>query len=145
MPLRHEAPDGAGIELFVRRVPAADPARRRGEVWLIAGGPGEPGVSLHPMLATFRAAFPDHDLVIPDHRGTGRSTRLCPAQESIDSTDGVALAGAESSHFIKKRLALHRCRRREEMRAIVPLHVLKLEHAERGFVSELGRLKTAGN
>lgn len=95
MPLRHEAPDGADIELFVRRVPAADPARRRGEVWLIAGGPGEPGVSLHPMLATFRAAFPDHDLVIPDHRGTGRSTRLCPAQESIDSADGVALAGAE--------------------------------------------------
>lgn len=95
LPLRHEAPDGAGIDVFVRRVPAPDTARRRGEVWLVAGGPGEPGVSLHPMLATFRAAFPDHDLVLPDHRGTGRSTRLCPGQESLDSADGVALAETE--------------------------------------------------
>ncbi|MET0328173.1 MAG: alpha/beta fold hydrolase [Luteimonas sp.] len=95
LPLRHEAPDAAGIEVFVRRVPAPDPTRRRGEVWLIAGGPGEPGVALHPMLATFREAFPDHDLVIPDHRGTGRSTRLCPAQESPDSAGGVSLAGTE--------------------------------------------------
>ena len=95
LPLRHEAPDDASVDVFARRVPAPDAERRRGEVWLIAGGPGEPGVSLHPMLATFRAAFPDHDLVIPDHRGTGRSTRLCPAQESPGSADGVALANSE--------------------------------------------------
>jgi pimeloyl-ACP methyl ester carboxylesterase len=95
LPLRHETPDDSSIDIFVRRVPAADVERRRGEVWLIAGGPGDPGVSLHPMFATFRAAFPDHDLVIPDHRGTGRSTRLCPAQESPDSANGVALADSE--------------------------------------------------
>lgn len=95
LPLRHETPEDAGIEVFVRRMPAPEAANRRGEVWLIPGGPGEPGVALHPMIATFRAAFPDHDLVLPDHRGTGRSTRLCPVQEALDSAGGVALADDE--------------------------------------------------
>ena len=95
MPLRHESPDGKAIELFVRRFPAAEPENRRGEVWLVAGGPGEPGASLYPFLSTFRKAFPHHDLVIPDHRGTGESERLCPQQESLGSPAGVALAGEE--------------------------------------------------
>ena len=95
LPLRHEAPQDGAIEVFVRRIPATSPATRRGEVWLIAGGPGEPGTSFHPLLATFRAAFPDHDLLLPDHRGTGRSTRLCPVEEAPGSADGVALAGNE--------------------------------------------------
>ncbi|MGY6519353.1 MAG: alpha/beta fold hydrolase [Lysobacteraceae bacterium] len=95
VPLRHALPDGAIIELFVRRLPAAGPGQRRGEVWLVAGGPGEPGAAFHPLVATFRQAFPDHDLIIPDHRGTGASERICPRQESPDSPDGVALAGEE--------------------------------------------------
>lgn len=95
VPLRHESADGASIELFIRRIPAAEPANRRGEVWLVAGGPGEPGASFHPLLPTFRKAFPHHDLVLPDHRGTGGSERLCQKQESLDSADGVALAGEE--------------------------------------------------
>ena len=81
MPLHHESPDGQSIDLSVRRFPAAETGKRRGEVWLVAGGPGEPGASLYPFLSTFRKAFPHHDLVIPDHRGTGESERLCPQQE----------------------------------------------------------------
>ena len=95
VPLRHEAPDADAIELFVRRFPASEPARRRGEIWLVAGGPGESGAAFHPLLPTFRRAFPHHDLVMPDHRGTGRSEKLCPAQESSDSPDGIALAAEE--------------------------------------------------
>jgi pimeloyl-ACP methyl ester carboxylesterase len=80
-------------ELFVRRFPGQGASR--GQVWLIAGGPGESGASFYPLLNTFRAAFPGYDLMIPDHRGTGFSTRLCPAEESPESPGGTALQGAE--------------------------------------------------
>lgn len=80
-------------ELFVRRFPAKGVAR--GQVWLIAGGPGESGASFYPLLNTFRTAFSGYDLLIPDHRGTGFSTRLCPQEESPESPGGTALQGAE--------------------------------------------------
>lgn len=94
VPLRHESPADGSLKLFVRWFPA-ETVERRGEVWLLAGGPGESGASLYPVVATFRRAFPGYDLVIPDHRGVGRSERICPVQEAADSADGVALAGDE--------------------------------------------------
>lgn len=87
--------DAATVTLFVRKFPAVGVRRSRGQVWLIAGGPGESGASLYPALAAFRAAFAGYDLMIPDHRGTGFSSKLCPVEESPDSADGIALAGAE--------------------------------------------------
>lgn len=94
-PLNPAADASETIDLFVRKFPAADPARRRGEVWFVAGGPGETGASFLPVLPVLRRAFPDHDLVFPDHRGTGYSSKLCPAQEAPDSPDGLSLAGEE--------------------------------------------------
>lgn len=81
--------------MFLRRVPADAAVPRRGEVWLLSGGPGESGASLYPMIQTYQRAFPGFDLVIPDHRGTGRSSRICPTQEALDSPDGTGLAGSE--------------------------------------------------
>lgn len=83
------------IELFVRKFPAANPDRRRGEIWLVAGGPGEPGASFLPVLPVLKRAFPDHDLIIPDHRGTGYSSKICPREEAPESDAGIALAGQE--------------------------------------------------
>jgi pimeloyl-ACP methyl ester carboxylesterase len=80
-------------EIFVRKFPAA--GRAKGSVWLVSGGPGESGASLYPMLGTLRQAFPGFDLLIPDHRGTGYSSRLCPQEEAVGSPGGMALAGAE--------------------------------------------------
>jgi hypothetical protein len=79
-PLDAQAPSGGRIELFVRLFPATTHAV--GQLWLVAGGPGESGASFYPLLARLRAAAPGYDLVIPDHRGTGFSTRLCPAEEA---------------------------------------------------------------
>ncbi|MBZ6377262.1 hypothetical protein B5C34_05810 [Pacificimonas flava] len=101
VPLDHAAPqdgtqDGAqdgSVELFVRKFPAD--GAPQGELWLVAGGPGESGASFYPFLDTLRAAAPGYDLLIPDHRGTGYSARLCPAEESADSPGGTALVGAE--------------------------------------------------
>ncbi len=81
------------MRLFVRQFPAA--GQSKGTLWLVAGGPGESGASLYSMLGVLRSAFPDFDLMIPDHRGTGNSSRLCPQEESADSPGGTALAGAE--------------------------------------------------
>jgi len=95
VPLRHAEADGESITLFVRRIPADPDVARQGEVWLLSGGPGEAGASLYPYIRTYQKAFPGYDLVIPDHRGTGRSTRICPAEEAPQSAEGTALAGSE--------------------------------------------------
>lgn len=92
-PLSYAEPSLGQVELFVRKFPAR--GRSRGQVWLIAGGPGESGATFYPLLDTFRASFPGFDLIVPDHRGTGFSTRLCPAEEAVDSPAGAALAGQE--------------------------------------------------
>lgn len=93
-PLNHAVPDDdEPIELFVRKFPAE--GERRGAVWLIAGGPGESGAAFYPFLDTLRRAFPGMDLIAPDHRGTGYSSKLCPDQEAPDSEDGIDLAGSE--------------------------------------------------
>lgn len=94
-PLRHDTPAGESVQLFVRRIPAAGTTRRRGEAWLLSGGPGESGASLYPYIRTYQRALPGFDLVIADHRGTGRSSRLCPDQEAPDSPGGTGLEGTE--------------------------------------------------
>ncbi|QRO01498.1 alpha/beta fold hydrolase [Archangium violaceum] len=92
-PLDYAEPSRERLELFVRKFPA--PGRAAGQVWLVAGGPGESGASFYPLLKTLRAAFPGYDLLVPDHRGTGFSSRLCQKEEAADSADGFALQGAE--------------------------------------------------
>jgi pimeloyl-ACP methyl ester carboxylesterase len=81
------------VSLFVRMFPAV--GTRRGSVWLIAGGPGESGASFYGLLPKLRDTFPGFDLVVPDHRGTGASTRMCPQEEAVGSPGGTSLAGAE--------------------------------------------------
>ncbi len=92
-PLDPAAPGNDAVELFVRKFPGA--GKPQGQLWLIAGGPGESGASFYSFIATLRAAAPSFDLIIPDHRGTGFSTRLCPAEESSQSDGGAALANQE--------------------------------------------------
>lgn len=81
------------VNIFVRKFPAKGISK--GTVWLVSGGPGESGASLYAMLDVLRKSFPGFDLMIPDHRGTGYSSRLCAREEAADSPGGMALAGAE--------------------------------------------------
>lgn len=83
----------ADIALFIRKFPAIGASR--GQAWLIAGGPGESGASFYGLLPKLRESFPGFDLVVPDHRGTGLSTRMCPNEEVAGSAGGASLAGAE--------------------------------------------------
>lgn len=85
------------MHVFVRKfaadVPAGKPAK--GTLWLVAGGPGESGAAFYSLLPTLRRSFPGFEFLIPDHRGTGHSSRLCKVEESEQSPGGRALAGAE--------------------------------------------------
>ena len=93
VPLDRRQSNGDRISLFIRKFPAR--TKFRGQIWLVAGGPGESGASFYPLLAVLREAFPGFDLIIPDHRGTGFSDRLCPDEERAGSAGGSALEGLE--------------------------------------------------
>lgn len=91
--LNYETPAADTVALFIRKFPSKK--KPKGTVWLITGGPGESGASMYAQLDTMRHSFPDFDLIIPDHRGTGYSSRVCPAEESLASPGGSKLSGAE--------------------------------------------------
>lgn len=80
------------IRVFVRKFPAE--GERRGAVWLLAGGP-QSGAIFYPFVDRLHEAFPGLDLIIPDHRGTGFSTRICPDEEDVSSPGGAGLSGRE--------------------------------------------------
>jgi pimeloyl-ACP methyl ester carboxylesterase len=100
-PLDHGAPASAAresLQLFVRKFPATtlkSGEAARGQLWLVSGGPGESGASLYPFVGRLQALFPGLDLLVPDHRGTGYSSRICPKEEAPQSPGGTALVDAE--------------------------------------------------
>lgn len=79
VPLDYDEPAGASISIALVRLPATDPSRRIGSLFLNPGGPGGSGVDFTlfagPFLFTneVRARF---DLVGFDPRGIARSTAL---------------------------------------------------------------------
>ncbi|RAJ93336.1 alpha/beta hydrolase [Aliidiomarina maris] len=95
LPLDYAGNVEGSVELAIRKFTVEESVQRRGQIWLIHGGPGEPGAGFYPFIEVFRAAFEGFDLIVPDHRGTGESTRLCPAEESLESEAGYAMANSE--------------------------------------------------
>lgn len=78
LPLFHADPEGESIPISLKRVPATQ--KRRGQLWLLNGGPGV-AASAYDWLADMMAlALPDLDVYVPEHRGIGASARLdCPS------------------------------------------------------------------
>lgn len=98
VPLDWNDPDGETIELFAREFVAAE--RRNDDLPLLLhlqGGPGGKGVRPLGRDAWVDAALSRFRLVVPDQRGTGRSTPLSGA-------DFAAMPVAEAA----RRLSLHR-------------------------------------
>ena len=89
----HSTMQDQPVELFVRKFPAR--GDHQGEIWLIAGGPGESGASFYADIEFFRRTFAGYDVMVPDHRGTGYSSKLCMPEETLDSAGGLALVGEE--------------------------------------------------
>lgn len=94
VPVRWDAPRGPTLELFVKRIRGTQPSR--GQLWLIAGGPGNAGDFFETILPLFTVDVTDLDIYLLDHRGTGRSTRLgCAVEEAAASERGATITPAE--------------------------------------------------
>jgi pimeloyl-ACP methyl ester carboxylesterase len=91
VPLDYDRPSGATITLALIRLPASDPARRIGSIFVNPGGPGKSGVDAVRQAgrslfsAEVRARF---DLVGLDPRGIGASTPL-RCFDTLDQALGV--------------------------------------------------------
>ncbi|CAM03100.1 alpha/beta hydrolase family protein [Saccharopolyspora erythraea NRRL 2338] len=78
VPLDHDDPDGATVRLTVSKLPARDPAARRGSLLVNPGGPGGPGVAFAGGLS--RSLPPEvlahYDIIGFDTRHTAHSTPI---------------------------------------------------------------------
>jgi len=69
----------------------------RGQIWLLQGGPGGDGGSMEFLVPTFFEIAPDLEVYLPDHRGTGQSTRLTCPQEHYLSLGGGTIVPDEGA------------------------------------------------
>jgi pimeloyl-ACP methyl ester carboxylesterase len=82
VPVALERPGGTTLPLHVTVAPAFREAARADPLFILAGGPGEAGSDVLPLLSTaFRRVRATRDIVLIDQRGTGLSGRLdCPSR-----------------------------------------------------------------
>ena len=94
VPLRRDVPDAPSIDLFVKRVRTGPPDGR--SVWLLSGGPGQGGDGFEQFALQLTDLEPGLTIYMPDHRGTGRSTRWgCLDGEAPDSPGGATIVDEE--------------------------------------------------
>jgi pimeloyl-ACP methyl ester carboxylesterase len=91
LPLHWDQPDGARIDVFVKRVGPIDAGT---QMWMLNGGPGASGADFDTLAEPL---VDNGDLVVYllDHRGTGRSTRLGCSGEADASPGGFEILDEE--------------------------------------------------
>ncbi|HMA93116.1 MAG TPA: alpha/beta fold hydrolase, partial [Polyangiaceae bacterium] len=96
VPLRRDASEGRRLNLSLKRYRRT--AQPRGQLWLIAGGPGSAASDFEVDSNFYLSLGQDLELYFLDHRGAGRSERLsCPQQENSSSAFGQVIRGEEWS------------------------------------------------
>lgn len=95
VPLSASDPAGKTLPFYVKRYSKAGSSKAT-QLWMLTGGPGVSGV-IYEKLAQLLVEDDDSlEIYIPDHRGTGDSSRLgCPAQEKDSSTWGFFISPGE--------------------------------------------------
>jgi pimeloyl-ACP methyl ester carboxylesterase len=79
-------PEGRRLRLHVEVLPALRPKRRdpTRALFLIAGGPGGAASELQSLASSFYDYWQEHDIVLVDQRGTGKSNPVtCPAAAGL--------------------------------------------------------------
>ncbi len=89
VPENYAEPDGRQIDLFVAVVPALSQKPDPTPFTAIAGGPGAASTEFYTAYAgAFSRIQRNHDIVLIDQRGTGRSNALdCPVPEELDGAE----------------------------------------------------------
>jgi pimeloyl-ACP methyl ester carboxylesterase len=84
--LDYTRPRGDALKLHVTVAPAFREAARPDPVFVLAGGPGQAGSDVLPLLSgAFKRTRATRDIVFIDQRGTGRSGKLdCPTPPDQD-------------------------------------------------------------
>lgn len=108
VPARWDNPDGPTLGVFLKRLPASS-GESQAAIWMLQGGPGGSGVGMEQIAKVFHDAGPTLDVIIPDHRGTGRSSRLgCPETgEAYDSERGTFVTAEEWPDCLDELVATH--------------------------------------
>jgi pimeloyl-ACP methyl ester carboxylesterase len=86
-------PEGRRLQLHVEVLPALAPERRdpKRALFLLAGGPGGAASELGSLAGSFYDYWEEHDIVLVDQRGTGRSNRVtCPSAARLGADKGTA-------------------------------------------------------
>jgi pimeloyl-ACP methyl ester carboxylesterase len=94
LPLDRHAPAGKTLPFFVKRYRAAGGTGKTA-LWMLQGGPGGSGYVFERVAEAMATKFPDIDYYIPDHRGTGRSSKLTCAAQDPTSPGGLEIQPAE--------------------------------------------------
>ena len=77
VPLDRTNPAGAGIDLSIAVVPALNRRAAAPPLFLLAGGPGQGAAAMYSAYAVaFARVNRNHDIVLVDQRGTGKSAPL---------------------------------------------------------------------
>jgi pimeloyl-ACP methyl ester carboxylesterase len=89
--LDYSKPSGEKLKLHVSVAPAYRESARRDPLFVLAGGPGQAGSDVLPLLPAFRKVRATRDIVFIDQRGTGLSGKLdCenkPAHETMTDAE----------------------------------------------------------
>ena len=88
VPRNYGAPNGPAMPIHVTVAPAFREAARPDPLFILAGGPGEAGSDVLPLLNNaLRRARATRDIVFIDQRGTGLSGKLdCPSNPLTETT-----------------------------------------------------------
>ncbi|HEY6760726.1 MAG TPA: alpha/beta fold hydrolase, partial [Baekduia sp.] len=109
VPLHRRGPradDGRTVTLDVALQRGSRP---RGDLLMLTGGPGQPGVPFGPRLAQrLRSAAAGHRLVLVDQRGTGRDAIKCRALQRSAGTSDLKVPAAGTAAACARHLGTAR-------------------------------------
>ncbi|MEW6370344.1 MAG: alpha/beta hydrolase [Pseudomonadota bacterium] len=105
VPLDHARPNGPSLKLHVTVAPAFREASRSDPLFVLAGGPGQAGSEVLPLLnAAFRRVRATRDIVFIDQRGTGLSGKLdCESRPEHETMSDAELEAELRACIAKNR------------------------------------------